>query len=312
MGPLIQIKNLKKYYPVYSPIGRVKISVCKAVDDVSLDISQGEILGLVGESGCGKTTLAKLLLRLIEPTEGSVNFFGNDIYKIRPSQLRHLRKQMQIIFQDPYNSLDPAMRVFDIITEPLQAHERLSHRQKLSIANGLLRLVGLSGNLADKYPHQFSGGQRQRLCIARALSTNPKFIICDEPVSSLDVSIQAQIINLLRQINETSNITYLFITHDLRLVEFISSRVAVMYMGHIVELASSRQIYREPLHPYTRLLISSIEFNGRGLGQDTLDEPCIGCSFAPRCAYKIDACNSTKPQLKEVAPGHYARCHLIK
>ncbi len=261
MEKLVQISNLKKYYPVHSSFGKTKAALTKAVDDVSLDIYEGEILGLVGESGCGKTTLAKLALRLIEPTQGSVYFMGNNIYKMSPRQIRPLRKQMQIIFQDPYNCLDPTMRIFDIVTEPIQAHEHLSYKQKISLACELLSRVGLTGDLSDKYPHQFSGGQRQRICIARALSTNPKFIICDEPVSSLDVSIQAQIINLLLEIKEKLNITFLFISHDLRLVEYLSDRVAVMYQGKIVELAASEAVYKRPAHKYTKLLVSSIDLN---------------------------------------------------
>ena len=316
---LLEVRNLKKYFPVGSGLFSRRKGEVKAVDGVSLKIEEGETLGLVGESGCGKSTLGRSILRLIEPTEGEVYFQGKNILALPPRELRDMRRQMQIIFQDPYASLNPRMRVGDIVGEGLEIHKLATGRKKRDRVVELLNQVGLREEHYDRYPHEFSGGQRQRIGIARALAVNPKFIIADEPVSSLDVSIQAQIINLLQELQEKMHLTYFFISHDLRVVEHISHRVAIMYLGKIVEIASSDKIYQEAKHPYTRALLSAVPIPDPNRVKERVIlegdvpspvHPPSGCSFHPRCRYREDVCDQVEPKL-EFADGHGASCHIF-
>ena len=316
---LLEVRNLKKYFPVGSGLFSRRKGEVKAVDGVSLKIEEGETLGLVGESGCGKSTLGRSILRLIEPTEGEVYFQGKNILALPPRELRDMRREMQIIFQDPYASLNPRMRVGDIVGEGLAIHKLATGRKKRDRVVELLNQVGLREEHYDRYPHEFSGGQRQRIGIARALAVNPKFIIADEPVSSLDVSIQAQIINLLQELQEKMHLTYFFISHDLRVVEHISHRVAIMYLGKIVEIASSDKIYQEAKHPYTRALLSAVPIPDPNRVKERVIlegdvpspvHPPSGCSFHPRCRYREDVCDKVEPKL-EFADGHGASCHVF-
>ena len=303
---LLEIRNLKKHFPVGQALFSRNKDVLKAVDGVNLSVEQGETLGLVGESGCGKSTLGRAILRLIEPTDGEVYFEGKNLLAMSQRELRDMRRQMQIIFQDPYASLNPRMRVGDIVGEGLEIHKIARGKAKRDRVIELLRQVGLREDHYDRYPHEFSGGQRQRIGIARALGVGPKFIVCDEPVSSLDVSIQAQIINLLQELQERMHLTYLFISHDLRVVEHISHRVAIMYLGKVVEIAQSDTIYRDAKHPYTRALLSSVpipDMDGkkeRVLLQGDVPSPVnppSGCAFHPRCAYRAPICDQMEPPL---------------
>jgi oligopeptide transport system ATP-binding protein len=315
---LIEIKNLKKYFPVKSGF---KISYVKAVDDVSLFIKKGETLGLVGESGCGKTTLGRTILRLHEPSNGQILYNGQDITK---ADMHPLRRKMQIIFQDPYASLDPRMTVGDIIGEPLDIHKMFKNRKdRQEKIYSLLETVGLNREHANRFPHEFSGGQRQRIGIARALAVEPEFIVCDEPVSALDVSIQAQIVNMLEDLQAEKGFTYLFIAHDLSIVKHISNRIGVMYLGHLVELAESRELYKNPLHPYTKTLMSAIPIadpkTSRNKNRIVLEgdipsplNPPSGCPFRTRCPHATEQCAKERPELKEYENGHYAACHNIK
>ena len=316
---LLEVRNLKKYFPVGSGLFSRRKGEVKAVDGVSLKIEEGETLGLVGESGCGKSTLGRSILRLIEPTEGEVYFQGKNILALPPRELRDMRREMQIIFQDPYASLNPRMRVGDIVGEGLAIHKLATGRKKRDRVVELLNQVGLREEHYDRYPHEFSGGQRQRIGIARALAVNPKFIIADEPVSSLDVSIQAQIINLLQELQEKMHLTYFFISHDLRVVEHISHRVAIMYLGKIVEIATSDKIYQEAKHPYTRALLSAVPIPDPNRVKERVIlegdvpspvHPPSGCSFHPRCRYREDVCDKVEPKL-EFADGHGASCHVF-
>ena len=316
---LLEIHNLKKHFPVGGGLlSRNKGSV-KAVDGVNLTVNEGETLGLVGESGCGKSTLGRTILRLIEPTGGEVLFQGKNLLALSPRELREMRREMQIIFQDPYASLNPRMRVGDIIGEGLEIHKLAKGRAKRDRIMELLHQVGLREDHYPRYPHEFSGGQRQRIGIARALAVNPKFIVCDEPVSSLDVSIQAQIINLLQELQEKMHLTYLFISHDLRVVEHISHRVAIMYLGKVVEIANSETIYRDAKHPYTRALLSSVPMpdmehkKERIVLQGDVPSPVnppSGCTFHPRCAYREPLCSEMEPPL-DFADGHGVSCHVF-
>ncbi len=317
---LLEIRNLKKHFPVGEGwFSRGKGAV-KAVDGVDLTIEEGETLGLVGESGCGKSTLGRTILRLIEPTSGEINFLGKNLLSLSQRDLRTARRDMQIIFQDPYASLNPRMRVGDIVGEGLEIHKLAKGKAKRDRVMELLHQVGLRDDHYDRYPHEFSGGQRQRIGIARALAVNPKFIVCDEPVSSLDVSIQAQIINLLQELQEKLRLTYLFISHDLRVVEHISHRVAIMYLGKVVEIAKSDTIYRDAKHPYTRALLSAVPIPDMSKKKERVVlegdvpspvNPPPGCTFHPRCAYREAACSQTVPPLEFSADGHGVSCHVF-
>ena len=308
---LLKAEHLKKYFK--SPHGTVK-----AVDDVSLEIYEGETLALVGESGCGKSTLGRVILNLITPTSGTVTFDGTDITALHGKTLRNMRAQMQLVFQDPFSSLDPRFTVGQIIAEPLQ-NMGLSKQEQQKRVLELMDRVSLQPEHYNRYPHQFSGGQRQRIGIARALAPNPRLIVCDEPVSALDVSIQAQILNLLKKLQKQSNLTYLFISHDLAVVRYISDRVCVMFLGQICELCSTVEAYEKPLHPYTRMLIDSApepdpDFHreDRMLLQGELPSPVnppAGCRFCTRCPFATDVCRTVHPELKEYTPGHLCACH---
>jgi oligopeptide/dipeptide ABC transporter ATP-binding protein len=315
--PLVEVRNIVKHFPITGGVFLRQIASVKAVDGVSLDIRSGETLGLVGESGCGKSTLGRLILRLEEPTSGDVLFCGESILGYSKEKMRALRQQMQVIFQDPFSSLNPRKNVAHIVGEPLFVHGMTNRREREARVLELLRVVGLKREQMRRYPHQFSGGQRQRIGVARALALNPQLIICDEAVSALDVSIQAQVINLLQDLQEEFGLTYLFISHDLSVVEHISDRVAVMYLGEIVEVADSDLLYKTPLHPYTQALLSAAPVpNPRKKSNRTVlpgdvpspINPPPGCRFHTRCIYAKDMCNREAPQLKEVGGNHFVAC----
>ena len=322
---LLSIENLVKRFPIKGGIMNREVASVRAVSDVSFNIKRGETLGLVGESGCGKSTLGRAILRLIEPTSGHVFFKGRDITKLGPDEMRRLRRQMQIIFQDPYASLNPRMTVEQILSEPLDIHGLCGSRaDKRKRIFNLMDLVGLRKETITRYPHEFSGGQRQRICIARALAVEPEFIVCDEPVSALDVSIQAQIVNLLQDLQKELGLTYLFIAHDLKVVEHISTRVAVMYLGKIVEVAEAEVLYADPQHPYTRALLSAIPIPDPTMKKERIIlrgdvpspiNPPRGCYFHPRCPQVQDNCRSIWPALEGVeGPSieHEAACHYAR
>lgn len=317
MEKLISVQNLKKHFKV--PSGTLK-----AVDDVSFDIYEGETFGLVGESGCGKSTCGRTVLRLYEPTGGKVIVNGENIYDFPKDKMREARQQMQMIFQDPYASLDPRETVEDIVGEPLDIHKKYSNKKdRYDRIVELLQLVGLGEEHAARFPHEFSGGQRQRIGIARALALNPKFIVCDEPISALDVSIQAQVVNLLKDLQKKFGLTYLFIAHDLSMVKYISDRVGVMYLGKMVELSTSDKLYANPIHPYTKALLSAIPIPDPKVQKERkrivmegdvpspIDpKPC--CRLCERCQYVQDICRKEEPQLEEVREGHFVACHRVK
>lgn len=316
--PLISVKNVKKYFDV----GKGKL--LKAVDGISFDIYPGETFGLVGESGCGKSTAGRTIIRLYEPTEGQVIFNGQNIYELSRHKMQDIRKDFQMIFQDPYASLNPRMTVEDIIAEPLDIHKAYKNKnERRNRVLELLKLVGLNEEHASRFPHEFSGGQRQRIGIARALALNPKFIVCDEPISALDVSIQAQVVNLLKELQEEMGITYLFIAHDLSMVRYISDRVGVMYLGHMMELAKSEELYENPIHPYTQALLSAIPIpdpeTQRNRHRIMLEgdvpspiDPEENCRFADRCPYAIEICKDKEPDFVEIIKDHYVACHIGK
>jgi oligopeptide transport system ATP-binding protein len=317
---LLEIRDLKKHFPVGEGLFSRNKGAVKAVDGVSLTVEEGETLGIVGESGCGKSTLGRTILRLIEPTSGEVVFQGKNLVTMSQRELREMRRQMQIIFQDPYASLNPRMRVGNIVGEGLEIHKLAKGKAKRDRVMELLHQVGLREDHYGRYPHEFSGGQRQRIGIARALAVNPKFIVADEPVSSLDVSIQAQIINLLQELQEKMHLTYFFISHDLRVVEHISHRVAIMYLGKIVEIAKSETIYQDAKHPYTRALLSSVPMLDISQRKEHVIlqgdvpspvHPPPGCAFHPRCAYREAICDKTEPPLDFGADGHGVACHVF-
>jgi len=321
MTTILEVTDLKKYFPIKKGLFSRTVGHVRAVDGVSFSVEQGEVLGLVGESGCGKTTTGRCILRLIEPTSGSVKFDGREITGLPFREMRQLRRQMQIIFQDPYSSLNPRLSVRTMLTEVLSVHGIAKGRAARERASELLTMVGLSPSQAGRYPHEFSGGQRQRIGIARALALKPRLIVADEPVSALDVSIQAQIVNLLRDLQKEMSLTYLFIAHDLSVVEHISNRVAVMYLGRIVELASSLDLYRDPRHPYTVSLLSAIPSHDPDSKKARIvlkgdvpnpAQPPSGCRFHPRCFMAQPICSTEDPPLREIAPGHLSACHFAE
>jgi oligopeptide transport system ATP-binding protein len=317
--PLLEVTDLKKHFPIKRGLLSRTVGQVRAVDGVSFSVQAGEVLGLVGESGCGKTTTGRCILRLVEPTSGSVRFEGREVTTLGRRALRSLRREMQIVFQDPYSSLNPRLTVGSMLGEPLAIHHLARGAAARDRVAELLTLVGLSPDHARRYPHEFSGGQRQRIGVARALAVNPRLIVADEPVSALDVSIQAQIINLLRDLQRKMNLTYLFVAHDLSVVEFISDRVAVMYLGKIVELASSTELYRQPLHPYSVSLLSAIPVPDpdRKRARIVLKgdvpsaaKPPSGCRFHPRCFMAREICTHEEPPLLQINPGHWSACHF--
>ncbi len=321
---LLHVENLVKWFPITRGIIFTRtIGYVHAVDGVTFEIRRGETLGLVGESGCGKSTVGRTILQLHRPTRGHVYFDGMDLTQLKGNELRRMRRRMQIIFQDPYASLNPRMTVGQIIAEPLEIHGVARGKEARERVEELLRLVGLNPIFADRYPHEFSGGQRQRIGIARALALQPDFIVCDEPISALDVSIQAQIVNLLQELQERFHLTYLFIAHDLAMVRHISDRVAVMYLGKIVELADRVELYENPLHPYTQALLSAVPVPDpavearrqriilRGEVPSPVNPPS-GCRFHPRCPIAQEICKRVEPEWREVRPGHWVACHLAQ
>jgi oligopeptide transport system ATP-binding protein len=318
---LVEVRNLKMHFPIVGGILRRQVGAVKAVDGVSFDIVEGETLGVVGESGCGKSTLGRAVLRLYDITEGSIKIEGTEIGRMGQGQLRRLRPKMQMVFQDPQACLNPRMTVAAIIAEPLEEHGRLTGKERLNRVYELMDAVGLNRNFANRYPHAFSGGQRQRIGIARALALNPKFIVCDEPIAALDVSIQAQVVNLLEELQERFGLTYMFISHDLSMVRHIADRVAVMYLGKIAELAPRDALYEKPLHPYTEALLSAVPEPDPAIEArvqriilvgdvPSPANPPKGCNFSTRCPKVMDVCHQIDPEFLEVEPDHFVACHL--
>ena len=318
---LVQVNHLVKYFPVRAGLLQRVVNQVKAVDDVSFFVRKGETLGMVGESGCGKTTVGRTMLRLIEPTGGSVQFDGKDVFTLKPNELKVVRRDMQIIFQDPYASLDPRVPIGESVMEGLHIHGIGTRKERVDIMMETLKKVGLEDYHSRRYPHEFSGGQRQRIGIARALALRPRFIVCDEPVSALDVSIQSQVLNILKDLQEEFGLTYLFIAHNLSVVEHVSDRVAVMYLGKMVELATREDLFHRPLHPYTMALMSAIPVpNPRLKRQRTILKgdvpsplnPPKGCRFHPRCPVALEICSQEEPQFKELLPDHWVACWVAE
>ncbi len=318
---LIEVKNLVKYFPVRGGLLQRVMAWVQAVDNVSFTVREGETLGMVGESGCGKTTIGRTILRLVPATDGSVRFNGQEVLKANARELKALRRNMQIIFQDPFSSLDPRMPVGESIAEGLVVHGMGSRQERFETVINTLRKVGLEDYHARRYPHEFSGGQRQRIGIARALALRPKFIVCDEPVSALDVSIQAQVLNILKELQAEFGLTFLFIAHNLSVVEHISDRVSVMYLGKMVELAPREELFRNPLHPYTQALMSAIPMPDPNLKRERIIlkgdvpsplRPPTGCRFHPRCPVALPHCSQQEPEFKEVSPDHYVACWRVE
>ncbi|MDG0872504.1 dipeptide ABC transporter ATP-binding protein [Paenibacillus thiaminolyticus] len=319
--PLVQVENLKMHFPIKGgPLGKT-VGAVKAVDGVSFHINKGETLGLVGESGCGKSTTGRMLLRLLDPSEGSIYFEGQDITKLSGNELRKMRRNMQMVFQDPFASLNPRHTIGKILEEPLIVHGVRDKSERKRKVKELLDVVGLSSYHASRYPHQFSGGQRQRIGIARALAIHPKLIIADEPVSALDVSIQSQVLNLLQDLQQEYELTYLFIAHDLGVVRHISDRVGVMYLGQLVELSDTEDLYDKPLHPYTQALLSAVPIADVTFRRERIilegdvpspANPPAGCPFHTRCPKAFEPCSAARPQLSAIESGHYVACHLYE
>jgi oligopeptide/dipeptide ABC transporter ATP-binding protein len=318
---LIQVKSLKKYFPVRAGVMQRIVANVQAVDDVSFTIKSGETLGMVGESGCGKTTVGRTMLRLIEPTGGSVIYNGKDIFKFKSNEMKPVRRDMQIIFQDPYASLDPRVPIGESVMEGLQIHHVGTPKERTAIMLETLKKVGLEEYHSRRFPHEFSGGQRQRIGIARALALRPKFLVCDEPVSALDVSIQSQVLNILKDLQKEFGLTYLFIAHNLSVVEHISDRVAVMYLGKMAELADRDELYRDPKHPYTQALMSAIPVPDPKMKRNRLIlkgdvpsplHPPSGCRFHPRCPIAEKICSEQEPEFREVKPNHWVACWMVK
>jgi len=318
---LVQVSHLKKYFPVRAGLMQRVVAHVQAVDDVSFTVKKGETLGMVGESGCGKTTVGRTMLRLIEPTAGSVQFDGRDVFAMKPRELKEIRRHMQIIFQDPYASLDPRVPIGESVMEGLHIHNIGTSRERVDIMMDTLKRVGLEDYHSRRYPHEFSGGQRQRIGIARALALRPKFIVCDEPVSALDVSIQSQVLNILKDLQTEFGLTYLFIAHNLSVVEHISDRVAVMYLGKMAELADRDELFRTPLHPYTQALMSAIPVPDPKLKRKRIIlkgdvpsplNPPSGCRFHPRCPFAEQICAEQEPEFRELKPNHFVACHFAE
>lgn len=317
---LLEVKGLQKYFPIRRGIFRRTIGQVKAVDDVSFTLSKGETLGLVGESGCGKSTTGRTILQLMKPTAGEVVYQGTELTKLSFREIRPFRRDIQMIFQDPYSSLNSRMTVRDILMEPLKIHGLLTPEERAKKMYDLLEIVGLSRGYADRYPHEFSGGQRQRIGIARALILQPKLIIADEPVSALDVSVQAQVLNLMQDLQEEFSLTYLFIAHDLSVIKHFCTRIGVMYLGRMVELAEKTDLYQSPKHPYTQALLSAVPVPDPEAKRERIilhgevpnpQNPPKGCAFHTRCASCMDICKIERPSFTEAAPGHYVACHLF-
>ena len=317
---IMQLENIKKYFPIRGGVFSKVVGHIKAVDDVTFTIKKGETLGLVGESGCGKSTLGRTILKLLDPTDGHAYYKGQDIFNTDKHKLRQLRRELQIIFQDPFSSLNPRLNVGEIVGESLEIFGVATGKEKQERVEYILEVCGLAPHHHKRYPHEFSGGQRQRVGIARALTLNPDFVVADEPISSLDVSIQAQIVNLMEELQEKFGLTYLFISHDLSMVQHISDNVAVMYLGKVVEICNKKELYQNPLHPYTQALLSAVPV----MDPDSKSERIIlkgdvpspanppeGCNFSPRCRYAEDICHRDEPELREIDQGHFVSCHLV-